>query len=355
MRLLVDGYWWIDGPPSGRNVLRSLVTHWLREFPDDELTLRVPKRHLSDAMREISHAALDISVDQYPRWAVYHAAAVASLNAKRCDFDMVLSQNFCPLYTRVPSAVLVHDAIFVTNPEWFTTSELLYLRTMRPTLRRAAVILATSHSEADRIATVWPELENRVKEIGLAVPVGLENCQPMRPKGWCGGAKFILAVGRLNVRKNLDRLVDAYIQATGLDSTLHLVIAGEKDGSYESTTVIDSAMSRVHFLGSVSDGELRWLYKNCELFVFPSLDEGFGLPLIEAHSTGSPVIASDIPVFRELDVAIDYFDPTSVASMSACIQRALDAEVREGATAQIPTWKDVASKIRCAVEAEVKG
>ena len=348
MRLLFDAYWWVDGPPSGRNVLRSLVTEWLRAFPADDLTLRVPKSDVSYVEGEIQRLQLRVDVDHYPRWARYHAAAVATIAVRRREYDAVLAQNFCPPFSAAPRVVLVHDALFVTNPEWFTKKELLYLRGVRPSLRRATTVLATSQSEAARIGFVWPALRQRIVQVGLSVPAGVVEAHAKRPSMWNEAVPFVLTVGRLNMRKNLDRLIEAFARVAQQDVTRHLVVVGEKHGKYSPGAIPDHVTSRIHFLGHVTDDELRWLYENCDLFVFPSLDEGYGLPLLEANMLGAAAIASDIPVFRELEVAAGYFDPRSVDEMAAAILLGLGSATTTGATGL--TWQDVVRNIRRAVE-----
>jgi glycosyltransferase involved in cell wall biosynthesis len=349
MRLLVDAHWWVDGPPSNRNVLRSLVTEWLRAFPADDLTLRVPKNDVSHVEGGIQRLQLRADVDHYPRWARYHAAAVATIAAPRREYDAVLAQNFCPPFSGAPRFVLLHDAIFATNPEWFTKKELLYLRGVRPSLRRATTVLVTSQSEAARIGFVWPELRERLVQVGLSVPTGIVKARAKRPSMWNGAVPFVLTVSRLNVRKNLDRLIEAFARVARQDPSRHLVVAGKEDGKYSPSAIPDHVASRIHFLGYVTDDELRWLYENCDLFVFPSLDEGYGLPLIEANMLGAAAIASDIPVFRELEVAADYFDPRSVDEMATAILLGLGSPTTTaGATGM--TWQDVVQNIRRAVE-----
>jgi len=348
MRLLFDAYWWVDGPPSGRNVLRSLVTEWLRAFPADDLTLRVPKNDVSYVEGEMQRLQLRVDVDHYPRWARYHAAALATIAVRRREYDAVLAQNFCPPFTDAPRVVLVHDALFATNPEWFTKKELLYLRGVRPSLRRATTVLATSQSEAARIGFVWPELRERIVQVGLSVPAGVVQARAKRPSTWNEAVPFVLTVGRLNVRKNVARLIEAFARVAQQDVTRHLVVVGEKHGKYSPGAIPDHVTSRIHFLGHVTDDELRWLYENCDLFVFPSLDEGYGLPLLEANMLGAAAIASDIPVFRELEVAAGYFDPRSVDEMAAAILLGLGSATTTGATGL--TWQDVVRNIRRAVE-----
>lgn len=348
MRLLFDACWWVDGPPSARNVLQSIVTEWLRAFPADDLTLRVPKNDVSHVEGEMQRLQLRVDVDHYPRWARYHAAAVATIAVRRREYDAVLTQNFCPPFSGAPRVVLVHDALFVTNPEWFTKKELLYLRGVRPSLRRATTVLATSQSEAARIGLVWPELRDRIVQVGLSVPAGIVKARAKRPSMWNEAVPFVLTVGRLNVRKNVARLIEAFARVAQQDVTRHLVVVGEKDGKYSPGAIPDHVTSRIHFLGHVTDDELRWLYENCDLFVFPSLDEGYGLPLLEANMLGAAAIASDIPVFRELEVAADYFDPRSVDEMAAAILLGLGSATTAGATGL--TWQDVVRNIRRAVE-----
>jgi glycosyltransferase involved in cell wall biosynthesis len=345
---LFDGYWWVDGPPSGRNVLRALVAGWSRAFPSDELTLRVPKHQVSDVADELRSAHFDIDVDAYPAWGKYHAAAVTTIMARPNRYDAVLTQNFCPPLSTTARLTLLHDALFVSNPEWFTRQELLYLSAIRPSLRRATTVLTTSDAETARIGTVWPELRRRLVRVGLSVPDDLVEARPQRPSGLPDAQRFVLAVGRLNVRKNLARLVEAFIRVAHDDPERHLFIVGRKDGAYAPTEVPEEMQTRIHFLGHVSDGELRWLYENCGLFVSPSLGEGYGLPLIEANMFGAQVIASDIPVFRELTIAAAYFDPMSVGEMAAAIRGGLGSATTPSAGRL--SWDQVAKNIREAIE-----
>jgi glycosyltransferase involved in cell wall biosynthesis len=157
------------------------------------------------------------------------------------------------------------------------------------------------------------------------------------------------------VRKNLSRLIEAFACVARHDPNRHLVIVGEGEGAYAPIAVPDKIISRIHFLGYVTDNELRWLYENCDLFVFPSLGEGYGLPLIEANLLGARVVASDIPVFRELAVATGYFDPRSVNEIAEAIVLGLNSPPTVGAGRL--TWEDVARNVRYAVKkaCEMKG
>lgn len=201
---------------------------------------------------------------------------------------------------------------------------------------------------------MWPDRARKVRSIGLASPLPLQRATSTRPTSATLPSEnrpFILAVGRLNIRKNLARLVAAYTASARLHSKFDLVIVGTSDGRWSG---LDSKAlpATVRLLGAVSDGELVWLYKNCRLFVFPSLDEGFGLPLVEAKSCGSVVAASDIDVFRELGCVDYYFDPRSVSDIGHVLEIALGESMAlpTGQVAtSLPAWEDVAERARAAI------
>lgn len=328
-------------------MLKSIVVQWARQFPADQITLRVAESDFIEVQKEISQANIRLKLDTYPRWAKYHALAICTITDRAHQYDAIFSQNFCPPFSTAVRVVLVHDVLFATNPEWFTRGELLYLRNIRRSLIRATTVLATSKSEATRISSEWPELRGRLVQVGLGVPTGFADAIIKRPECWTKSDPFILTVGRLNVRKNLSRLIDAFKIVAARYPLHHLLVVGEKDGAYVEKAVPSSIARKVHFLGYLTDEEIRWLYQNCDLFVFPSLGEGFGLPIVEASSVGARVIASDIEVFRELQVVTDYFDPTSIEEIAAAIQRCLsrppDPKVGR---ASCSNWEEVVGRIR---------
>ncbi|MET0787849.1 MAG: glycosyltransferase family 1 protein [Cellulomonas sp.] len=339
MRVLVDGYWWAAGPLSNRQVQREIIRHWVDLF-DDELTMVVPHKVLSEVegppgvtcvgTRLWPHGVA--SVVDYPRIA------------RRVGADVAVVHNFTPWTGR--SAVFVHDVMFQTNPEWFTLPERAYLQLVPWTLRRADVVATSSHHEAERIAQ-----HNRgiatVVPIGLAVGTELASATPTRPAGVDDG-EFVLSVGRLNVRKNLGRLFTAAARSGAITPTRPLLVVGEPEGARADLgpDVRDAVSSgAIRFLGRVDDGELAWLYKNAGLFVYISLDEGFGLPPVEALAFGCPVLVSDIPVMREnLGASAAYVDPLDVDAIAAALQA---PPVTPAFVA--PDWADVTRRLRTAV------
>ena len=135
---------------------------------------------------------------------------------------------------------------------------------------------------------------------------------------------YILFVGNREPRKNLHRLVKAW---KPLAKNYQLIIAGEQawDGSEKL-----SKDKNLRFLGRVSDLELAVLYHNAELFTYPSLDEGFGLPVLEAFSYGVPVLASDIPVMREVAGNAAYLvDPKNIKEITKGMEKVLNENKKD--------------------------
>ncbi|GAA4708375.1 glycosyltransferase family 1 protein [Nocardioides conyzicola] len=348
MRLLLEAHWWVDGPPSGRNVLRTIVEEWARRHPEDLLTIRVPRTHVLAVADELRSAGVMVEALSVP--SRIQAISALTTRARSDRFDAVLTQNFGALAGDAARAVLVYDALFVSHPAWFKRWERLYLSMIRPSLRHSDVIFTISESENVRVGQVWPEVRERCVPVGLGVPRGLSEATPQAPALPIGaGIPFVLSVGRLNVRKNLARLIQAFEgMATDADRH-HLLIVGQPDGAVEDLGLPASVQDRVHFLGFVDDSELRWLYQNAALFVCPSLDEGLGLPILEAANEGTKVAASDIPVFRELGIASAYFDPRDVDSIRLAILTGLAAPVP--GVSELPyTWERTIETMREAIK-----
>lgn len=148
------------------------------------------------------------------------------------------------------------------------------------------------------------------------------------------GKTFIMYVGRPFPHKNLGRLIEAFSQLKQEMPDLHLVLAGKQDALFRrhERTVERLGIPDVHFTGKVTDGQLRWLYENTAVYVFPSLSEGFGLPGLEAMSHGAPVASSSATCLPEIygDAAV-YFNPYEPDDMAKVIKRVLTKpDVREG-------------------------
>ena len=346
MRILLDAYWWFDGPPSGRNVVRSIVGSWAEEFPGDKISLLIPRRNAAEVdSTRLAFRWPNVSIvfTRVPQ----HAIAAALAGGLRRKYDLVLTQNFAPVFTKSPRAVFVHDLMFLDRPEWFTPVERTYLRMMTRMSRRADAIFTSSRSEAARIVRHLPKAAAPITAAGLALSADYEAAVPKALD--FAPEEFLLTVGRINIRKNLEGLVRSLLAADLITEHRPLIIVGRPDGAQGSSHCLTEATSNglVIWAGTVSDGELKWAYQNCRAFIFPSLDEGFGLPVLEAISEGAPMALSDIPAFREFGNVGSFFDPNDDSAIADCVAQVLShQQQRTHENPSLPNWSDVVTKLR---------
>ena len=140
-------------------------------------------------------------------------------------------------------------------------------------------------------------------------------------------ARYLLAVGHLEPRKNYPRLLEALALLRDAGHTDHLLIVGNDSGErakLEAQIAASGLKGCVTLSSGLSDLDVRCAYALCELFVFPSTYEGFGIPILEAMAAGRPMALSDIPVFREITEGRSvYFSPFSAHDIAKGIERAL--------------------------------
>ncbi len=161
-------------------------------------------------------------------------------------------------------------------------------------------------------------------------------------------------VGRPTPHKNLERLIEAFQIVKAQHPALHLVLAGKKDINYKQieANVKAKQISQVSFTDFISDGQLRWLYENCQAYVFPSLSEGFGLPGLEAMQHSAPVVSSDATCLPEVyGDAAHYFDPLNIQSMADAINevitdQTLRSKLIDNGTQRVQTfsWRRMAQQ-----------
>ncbi|QHC57213.1 glycosyltransferase family 1 protein [Rathayibacter sp. VKM Ac-2760] len=350
VRVLFDGNWWTEGPISNREVQREIVLTWQKEFPDDSLALAVPLRGVSAARAELGSSIPVVGTRLRPHGV--SAILELGLLAARFRPDITISHNFTPLLGR--SAVFVHDFLFRSDPQWFTAKERAYFALMPASVRRADLVVTSSASEARRI--VRTSAARAAVPIGLGLNRGFAAAGPLAPAGLGDLDGFLLAVGRLNARKNLVTTIEAALDSGVLSPSFPLLVVGEASGLGPTLSPAAEAARRdgsVRLLGRVSTEELRWLYESAALFVFLTLDEGFGMPTLEALAAGAPILASDIPVFREiLGDQARLVDPLDRRAIAAAMRELVDRPEPATDPASVLeryTWEGVVHRLRSAV------
>ena len=237
-----------------------------------------------------------------------------------------------------PAAIFVHDLAFRIRPQEVPWQQRLYLgAVLGRSLRGAAAVLVPSESTRRDLIDHYavPGLESRIEVIAEGLPPDVP-AGPL-PDGIKPG--FILAVGTVEPRKNYPRLLAAFRQMrrrslpiiiNGRPGVPELVIAGRPGWAYGDTLQRIAAEPGVRYLGHVDEATLTALYESASVLAFPSLYEGFGLPLLEAMSRGVPAVVGAAGALPELAVgAAITVNPDDVDDIARALEKLLsDATLR---------------------------
>ncbi len=270
------------------------------------------------------------------------------------------TEHLLPPFRHIRTVLTVHDLIYILFPEYHLPMNYHFLRLMMPRFaRRAGAIIAISECTRWDLVRLWQIPEEKIHVIHEGIdarfrpPAGSHTAARVRASYGLPD-RFALYVGTIEPRKNLPALLDAWQR---LRSPCPLVIAGKKGWLYEETFARVEALGlsdRVIFTGFVPDKDLPALYGAADVFVFPSLYEGFGLPVLEAMACGTPVVTTTGGSLPEVagDAAL-LVDPTDVDALTDALghllhDRALRDECRERglARARAFTWERTARETR---------
>lgn len=295
-----------------------------------------PDEVRSNAVRSNSVRSNAVRVIPFPRlWT--HLRLSAELITRPPDV-LFVPAHVIPAVCPVPAVVTVHDLGYRHLPDAHPFAQRLYLDlSTRFSARAAAHVMADSEATkrdlirfystpAEKITVVYPGRDESLRRVDAA-PVRARYKLP---------ETYLLHVGTLQPRKNLVRLIQAAEHATRSTPNIALVLAGR--AGWLSEPIVEAARRARHvqLLEYVPDEDLAGLYSGAAAFVFPSLYEGFGFPVLEAMACGAPVICSNTSSLPEVagDAALQV-DPRDVAALSAAITRVVgDADLRAALRAQ---------------------
>lgn len=269
----------------------------------------------------------------------------------RCDVLFMPIQQLPIIRPRMKTVAVVHDLAFHYYPEHFTYKNwaLLHLFTAQ-VAQEADQIIAVSQATARDIEQFYGRSRNvsvvhhgvdmarfqaegvsqakGVRYLDFRVPDTLKPSDPL---------PYILFVGQIQPRKNIIRLVEAFERLAEHDSELNLVIAGGHGWLRQPILkrIDDSRYrDRIKALGPVPDGELPGLYAHAEVFVLPSLYEGFGMPVLEAMAAGCPVVTSTTSSLPEVAggaaVLVDPFSVEAIVSGIEQVRRGRGTLIEKG-------------------------
>lgn len=268
-----------------------------------------------------------------------------------------------PFTSPCPIVVTVHDVIYKRFPAFFSVRDRILFATLLPlTLRRASAIITDSESSRKDVTDFYPSTTGKVYVVPLAAssifrPVESPNERQKVCARYGIGSQFILAVGNLQPRKNLTRLVEAFRRLLAKGVTGRQLVLVGKDTFRSSRFRAEAGdliqSDKLVLTAYVPNEDLPALYSAAAVFVYPSIYEGFGLPPLEAMACGTPVVCSNTSSLPEVvgDAAITV-DPADVGELACAIRRvlidgALRTRLREAGLRQAAlfSWPDTARRV----------
>lgn len=336
MKIGIDAKYYFTGTPSLVNVVSNLCDNIIEQSLGVEVVLFISTRdryRLPELKKKIGKRT-NISYQFIPgRFNFILNMLVYPLFLINKGFDVVLFQNYIPLWKdpKILYVNYIHDFLFLDYPAFFSKAQRFIFQYMLHSVCRADHTITISASERERILRhskvsplnvdfVYHGVNDEFREFSSQERDQVLNRYHL-PK------KYILYVGRLNRRKNIKVLLEAF--AT-VEDNISLVIIGQND--YQEFELdkeilrLDIA-KRVHKFEYVSHGDIEKIFSAATLFVFPSYAEGFGLPPLEAMRCGVPTIVSSGMAMPEIckDGAV-YFEPTDSLQLSKKINFLLSDE-----------------------------
>jgi glycosyltransferase involved in cell wall biosynthesis len=265
---------------------------------------------------------------------LWHLVAAAKAS-RACDVFLSTNSYLTAWLTTVPTAVVVYDLVpFVDGAQAQSRAAKIERATIRPALRRARALACISEATRADLVRLFPRSAARATTIPLAADPAFGAVEEADVTAACARhgltpRGFVLAAGTLEPRKNLERLIGAWA-ALPPEVRAGRTLALVGPPGWELDGILGAAQTRageVTLTGFVSDADLAALYAGCAAFAYPSLYEGFGLPVLEAMSAGAPVITSSESSLPEVagDAAL-LVDPLDVGAISEALRRVLTDE-----------------------------
>ena len=310
------------------------VQHLLRRLNDlysDEFRFvaLVPSKTMAHWKKSFPKIAID-SANEKAYSVAEQTTFVSKLTSHQPDLVHFTMPQQPFLWVR-PAVTTIHDLTLVRydnidmNKYLYKVRKGVFISLLRAILMRArAIITPTHYVKSDIVDYAGEAYASKIfvtHEAGEPLV-----CEP-EPIKKLVGKQFLFYVGNAYPYKNIACLVDAFAILKQSHPDLHLVLAGKKDGFYQSIVadVKERALRDVHFLGFISPGEKRWALQHCLAYTSASLSEGFNITLLEAMYDNTPVVVSRASCHPEVgDDAALYFDPNNSDDLVNVIERLIN-------------------------------
>jgi glycosyltransferase involved in cell wall biosynthesis len=324
MRIGIDAHALGSRSSGNETYFEQLIQH-LAKTAANGIRYVVYYTHPSGARRVPSSEKLQLKRIR-PATPFWRIPVGFPLEFRKEKLDIFHAQHVIPPFCKCKTVVYIPDIAYEHFPESFSRFETLWLKVLiRRSAERADHIITLSDYSKEDIAKTYDIDPRKITVTYLGAgdqyfPSDKEKCREQIAAKYGVTAPFLLYVGRLQERKNLPRLLSAYarLRKEGVDEKL--VLVGKKDwmfGNIHAQVESLGLATSVIFAGYVPSSELPAFYNAAEAFVFPSIFEGFGLPVIEAMACGLPVLTSFGSSLEEIagDAAV-LVDPLSEESIA---------------------------------------
>ncbi len=311
-----------------------LIQH-LEPAPDLQYTL-----FLSEPRAHFAHCTIARSrlPTHKPIVRIFWEQALQPLALRRAQIDLLHALAFAgPRFISIPWLATIYDVSFMRYPESFPRWNRMYLTwAVRDAVQRADGLIAISESTKRDLIEWFGAAPERIRVIycgkdAAFVPTTDRAALDAWRQARGVPDKMILFVGTIEPRKNIARLIRAFARAKRAARLPHvLVLIGARGWQYaevDATLAQENLTNAVRFIGYVPQAELPRWYQAADLFVYPSLYEGFGMPPLDAMASGVPVVTSNVASLPEVvgDAALQV-SPTDDAALADAIVRALTDE-----------------------------
>jgi glycosyltransferase involved in cell wall biosynthesis len=331
MRISIDATG-LGGPKTGTTVyLTEILAVWNRDPSIDHefVVFATPKalHHLSSLGLDQRFRLVEAPDNRHLRSLWQQSVMAWQVNRLRVAVHWG-GGFILPLLSSRPMVVTIYDLTFQLFPSVHERIKRYYFPAMiRAAVSKARQVIAISATTRDDLQRLLPQSYGKTT-VTLLAPRELAPHDVKGGSGDSGGESYVLFVGTVEPRKNLERLISAW---RGVEPKCRhgarLMIVGAKGWLVEGICDCTSTADAVEFRGSVPDNELARLLRGAMAFVYPSLYEGFGLPVLEAMAQGIPVLTSNVGATREVaDGAALLVDPTSTSSIRDGLVRLLSDE-----------------------------
>ncbi len=308
MRIAFDGTTLRPGRTGVGYYTEHLLHHLAQESPDDDLFI-LSNRPVDTTRPLPERVRVEVSPWRVPRLAWMQMLAPRMLRRLRADV-VHFTNGMVPIASPVPTVVTIHDMSLTIYPRFHPPRRVLLNRPLVDlAARRADAIITVSQSAKRDIVGLYHLDPERVHVVHEAAAPSFRPITDLRDfervrRQYGLADRFILYVGTIEPRKNLPRLIEGFAKRRKNGELPHQLVCAGPYGwlSRDVENLIERLQigDAVRFTGYVPFADLPAIYNLAEMFVFPSIYEGFGLPVIEAMACGTPVITGRVPALDEV-------------------------------------------------------